>query len=85
MKFVREEAGVGFSPPRGTRRADAKRHAPRRRQSEKPLYHFKEITCLEVFADGSCYETTILENGNAGECFGCLGKALSNSINPVVA
>jgi hypothetical protein len=40
---------------------------------------------LEVFADGSCYETAIFENGHAGQCFGCLGKALRNSINPVVA
>jgi hypothetical protein len=52
-------------------------------QSEKPLFYFKEI--IEVFADGSCYETTIFENRHACQCFGCLGKALCNSINPVMA
>jgi hypothetical protein len=45
--------------------------------------NFKEIS--EAFADGSCDETTIFENRHACQCFGCLGKALPNSINRVMA
>jgi len=40
---------------------------------------------FEAFADGSCYETRIFENRHACQCFGCLGKTLRNSINPVMA
>jgi hypothetical protein len=45
----------------------------------------REQFCFEVFADGSCYETTIFENRHACQRVGCLGKALSNSINPAMA
>jgi hypothetical protein len=56
-----------------------------RRAGAKVKNHSFTSKSLEDFADGFCYETTVLEDRHAGQCFGCLGKALRNSINPVMA
>ncbi|MGB8132327.1 MAG: hypothetical protein WCG81_21245 [Candidatus Angelobacter sp.] len=45
----------------------------------------KDKSRFEAFADGSCDETRIFENRHACQRFGCLGKELSNSIDPVMA
>ena len=56
-----------------------------RRVGAKVKNHSFTSKSLEDFADGFCYETTVLEDRHAGQCFGCLGKALPNIINPVMA
>jgi hypothetical protein len=56
-----------------------------RRTGAKVKNHSFTSKRFEASADGSCYETTIFENRHACQCFGCLGKALPNSITPVMA